>query len=61
MRHAETGLDLAREHGLKLWTVVLPDIIAWARAHKGRTLADWEQVRDGLAGIHAQGITTFNN
>ena len=61
MRHAETGLDLAREHGLKLWTVMLPDIITWARAYKGRTLADWEQVRDGLAGIHAQGITTFND
>ena len=61
MRHDRTGLDLAREHGFKLWTVMLPDIIAWARAYKGRTLADWEQVRDGLAGIHAQGITTFND
>jgi predicted ATPase len=60
-RHAEAGLALAHEHGLKLWTVVLPEIIAWARAYTRPTLAEWERVRGGIADLHVQGILTFND
>jgi tetratricopeptide (TPR) repeat protein len=60
-RHAEAGLALAREHGLKLWTLLLPTIIAWANACAGRTLAEWERLHGTQADCHAQGLMSFND
>jgi predicted ATPase len=59
-RYAEAGLPLAREHNLKLWTVFLPELAAWAHAYSRRTPAEWERMRAGVEDLHAQGIVTFN-
>jgi predicted ATPase len=47
--HMETCLALAREHGVELWTLLAPPIVAWAKASSGRTQADWEEMRRSLA------------
>ena len=60
-RHAEAGLARAREHGVKLWTILLPQVLAWAIAYRGRTLAEWEQMRGAVTDCHAQGIVAFND
>jgi predicted ATPase len=58
-RHAEAGLVLAREHGVKLWTIIMPPVVAWSNARLERAPAAWEEMRRQLADCHAQGLVPF--
>jgi predicted ATPase len=58
-RHAEAGLVLAREHGVKLWTIIMPPLVAWSNARLARSPAAWEEMRRQLADCHAQGLVPF--
>jgi class 3 adenylate cyclase/tetratricopeptide (TPR) repeat protein len=54
--HAETGLALAREHGLELWILLFPPMIAWATACVGRTQTNWEELRRKLDDCRERGV-----
>jgi predicted ATPase len=54
--HAETGLALARQHGLELWIFLLPPMIAWANACAGQTQANWEELRRRLDDCRERGV-----
>jgi predicted ATPase len=60
-RHAEAGLALAREHGLKLWTILLPVTVAWANACAERTPAAWQEMRRRHADCHEHGLVVFTD
>ena len=52
--HAVSGLALAREHGLEMWDLLLPPIIAWADACAGKTEAECEKLRANIAAADEQ-------
>jgi predicted ATPase len=58
---AEAGLAPAREHGLKLWNIVLPSVVAWSNACSDRTALAWEEMRRLMADYHAQGLVSFGD
>ncbi|MDE2374685.1 MAG: hypothetical protein KGL96_10690, partial [Hyphomicrobiales bacterium] len=55
-RHVEASFALAREHGLKLWTMLAPVVIAWSNACLELDSAEREEMRRRLAECHTQGL-----
>jgi class 3 adenylate cyclase/predicted ATPase len=53
---AEAGFALARDHGLEMWTLLMPIIIAWANARTEPTPAAWEELRRRIEECEATGI-----
>jgi len=53
---AEAALAAAREHGLKLWTLLAPQMVAWSNACSTHESADCEQMRRSIADANAQNL-----
>jgi class 3 adenylate cyclase/predicted ATPase len=53
---AETALAAAREHGMKMWTLLAPQMVAWSNACLTHESADCDQMRRSIADANAQNL-----
>ena len=53
---AETALAAAREHGMKMWMLLAPQMVAWSNACSTHESADCEQMRRSIADANAQNL-----